>query len=85
MSDPTDLVLHALDQKAVDFKNTFDELIQDKLVDAIDARKQDIAKNLFNKEVEVEDEEEVPLEDDGEEVEHDQEELESDTEEDQNG
>lgn len=64
-----DLLIHTLDQKPVDFQHTFDSLIQDRLHDAVQDKKIEIAKNLFN----------TPIQDD------DQEDLDNDTEEQDNG
>lgn len=43
-----DLILHSVEQKPVDFETAFNSLIKDRLVVAVDNRKQDIAKTLFN-------------------------------------
>jgi len=55
-----DLISLAYDQKPIDFQNTFDQLIKDKLVDAIDNKKIEMAKTMFggidNDEVELDNE-----------------------------
>jgi hypothetical protein len=44
----TDLLVHTLQQKPIDFQQTFDDLLRDRLQDAIQAKKMEIAKNIFN-------------------------------------
>ena len=79
MSDTSELIAHALDQKAVDFENAFSDILQSKLVDAIDVRKKEIAVNLFNNEPKE-------IEDDAVEIEPDTEVVQdTDTEEEQDG
>ena len=44
----TDLIVHTLQQKPIDFQQTFDELLRDKLQDVVQAKKMEIAKTIFN-------------------------------------
>lgn len=44
----SDLISLAYDQKPVDFQSTFDQLVKDRLADAIADRKLEIAKTVFN-------------------------------------
>lgn len=44
----TDLIVHTLQQKPIDFQQTFDDLLRDRLQDAVQAKKMEIAKNIFN-------------------------------------
>lgn len=44
----TDLIIHTLNRQPVEFTSTFDTLIKDRLEDAIQNKKIEIAKNLFN-------------------------------------
>lgn len=68
----SDLIMHSVEQKPIDFKDTFDTLLKDRLVSAIDAKRQEVAKNLFNP---------VSDEDDVEEYEDQEQDLESESEE----
>jgi len=61
-----DLLVHTLNQKPVDFQHTFDALIQNRLQDAVQDKKIEIAKNLFNN-PSHDDEQEEDLENDSEE------------------
>lgn len=49
MSDPRirDLIQHAVDDNAVEVKNTFDELMLDRIRDIIDQRKIEVAQNFI--------------------------------------
>ena len=67
----SDLIMHSIEQKPIDFKDTFDTLLKDRLVSAIDAKRQEVAKNLFNP---------VSDEDDVEEYEDQEQDLESESE-----
>ena len=49
----TDLISTALDQKPTEFADTFNSLVLDRLRDAVETRKQEIATSMFNH-VEVE-------------------------------
>jgi hypothetical protein len=57
MSDfkTSDIISFAIQQKPIEFENAFKALIHDKLVDAVDMKKQEIAKSLFNPQYEEED------------------------------
>lgn len=50
MSEVTvaDLIGNAADQSPEAFRATFDELMHDKVVAALDAKKQEVAANYFN-------------------------------------
>jgi len=52
MNDVTvhDLIAHAYDQKPIEFQSTFNNLIADRLVKAIDDRKVEVAQTMFNTE-----------------------------------
>ena len=75
----TDLIVHTLEQKPIDFQQTFDDLLRDRLQDTIQAKKMELAKNIFNnssyEEEDVDDEDEDVV---------DHEEQESDTEDEAN-
>ena len=43
-----DLIKYSVEQKPVDFEQAFGSLISDKLQAAVDARKLEIAQNMFN-------------------------------------
>ena len=44
----TDLIIHAADQKPSEFESTFGSLMRDRLVSAVENRKQEIAQAMFN-------------------------------------
>lgn len=46
--DVADLIIHAADQKPTEFESTFDSLLKDRMVAAIQNKKQDIAQSMFN-------------------------------------
>jgi hypothetical protein len=46
--DVTDLIIHAAEQKPSEFESTFDSLLKDRLVSAVENRKQEIAQSMFN-------------------------------------
>ena len=76
----TDLVNSALEQKPVDFQATFNNMLRDKISDAVAQRKLDLASTIALDEPEAEEE---PAEEDGEEVveyEDDEGEVDSDEE-----
>ena len=77
----TDLIVHTLEQKPIDFQQTFDDLLRDRLQDTIQAKKMELAKNIFNNS--SYEEEDVDDEDEDEDV-VDYEEQESDTEDEAN-
>ena len=43
-----DLVVFSADQKPLDFRNVFNDLIVDKIQAAVDNRKLEIAQSMFN-------------------------------------
>ena len=55
--DVTDLIIHAADEKPSEFESTFDSLLKDRLVSAVQNRKQEIAQSMFNRAVAGEPEE----------------------------
>lgn len=55
-----DLVISAIQQKPVEFEQAFSGLIVDRLQSAVEARKQEIAQNIFATDNAVEDEIEQP-------------------------
>lgn len=69
MSEVTvaDLIGNAADQSPEAFKQTFDQLMQDKIVAALDVRKQEVAASYFSSaEEELEDDQEETEDTDGE-------------------
>lgn len=56
---PSDIVKFAAAKDAVNISAAFDQLVGQKIVDAIEARKQTVASSMFGQEVEAEAEEEV--------------------------
>ena len=44
----TDLIVHTLEQKPIDFQQTFDDLLRNRLQDAVQAKKMELAKDVFN-------------------------------------
>ena len=63
----SDIISYALQQKPLEFENSFKSLVQDKLVDAIGSRKGEIAKTLFNLPLQDDDDEDFDVEQDTEE------------------
>jgi hypothetical protein len=47
--DIEDLMSNAIAQKPMEFESAFKSIITDRIADAIDAKKAEIAKTLFNK------------------------------------
>ena len=64
MPDVSDLVYHAAQQQPVDFESTFKDIMLNRLADAIDAKKVEVAQIMFNN-TEVEDTEELEDQEDG--------------------
>ena len=64
MPDVSDLVYHAAQQQPVDFESTFTDIMLNRLADAIDAKKVEVAQIMFNN-TEVEDTEELEDQEDG--------------------
>jgi hypothetical protein len=54
----SDLVISAIDQKPIDFENAFETLIVDRIRNAIENRKIEVAKQMYGYTPEVEQEEE---------------------------
>ena len=46
--DVTDLIIHAADQRPSEFEATFDSLLKDRLIAAVENRKQEVAQAMFN-------------------------------------
>jgi hypothetical protein len=44
---PVDLIQHAYEQKPIEFRQTFDALINDKLIQAIGNKKIEVAQTMF--------------------------------------
>lgn len=68
MNDVEDLVTNAIEQKPLDFSNAFQDILLNKIQDAVDNKKIEIADKIFNDEEpdeneEVEDEEQEEPED----------------------
>lgn len=59
------LVINALEQKPLDFENTFNDLILDKIQNAVQERKIAIAKQMYNYD-DLDTEEELELDDEAE-------------------
>lgn len=80
----SDLLIHGIEQKPVDFADAFNVLIKDRLADAIANKKIEIAKTIFNPPVEDEniDSEET---NDETEMEFNDEEVEQEVEDETNG
>jgi hypothetical protein len=55
---PTDIVNFAMNKDAVNISNAFDQMINQRVYDAIQARKIEVAKSMFGQEDTIEDEEE---------------------------
>ena len=52
----TDLIRFSSEQKPIEFGNTFNSLIANRIETAIDAKKIEVAKGMFNPSLEVDDE-----------------------------
>jgi len=74
-----DMIHHAVDEKPLDFQDKFNSMLVDRIADAINNKKIEVAQSMFSSETESESEEEVSTEDSTDE--DSTEELESDTEE----
>lgn len=90
MSDETELntsnlLMHSIEQKPLDFADVFDQLVKDRLADAIADKKIEIAQTIFNPPVEIEDDEEEYFDDETEMESDDEEEVEQEIEDDTNG
>lgn len=48
-----DLISNALEQKPIEFEQTFNSLALDRIRTAIDSRKQEIGASMFNNNIEV--------------------------------
>jgi hypothetical protein len=48
VTKPSDLILHSLEQKPIEFGDSFNTLIKDRLEAAIENKKMELAKTLFN-------------------------------------
>ena len=46
--DVRDLIIHAAEQRPSEFEATFDSLLKDRLVSAVENRKQEVAQAMFN-------------------------------------
>lgn len=57
-----DLILHAVEQKPLEFNDTFAGLMIDRIRDAVEAKKVSIAKTFFNYDGETQKQETVPEE-----------------------
>lgn len=47
MADINDLLKASIDKNPVEFSNTFDSIVQDRIVNAVAERKQEIAQSLY--------------------------------------
>lgn len=73
----SDLILHSVEQKPVDFNDTFNALLKDRLAAAVEVKREQVAKTLFNPvDNETEDDEEVDNDSDS----YDEQEIESEEE-----
>ena len=61
MSEVTiaDLIGNAADQSPEAFRQTFDQLMHDRVVDALDVRKQEVAAKYFNQSADEEEQDET--------------------------
>lgn len=50
----SDLIMHAAEGKALDFQNTFESILKDKLQTAVESKKFSIADSLFGESVPIE-------------------------------
>ena len=66
-----DLIDFAIDKKPVEFQQTFNDIVTDRLAQAIDDRKVDIATHMFNEPEDVEPKEVDDTPEEEEEVEDD--------------
>jgi len=48
-----DLVKYSYEQKPVDFEQAFNSLLSNKIADAVDVKKLEVAQNMFNTEEEI--------------------------------
>lgn len=62
--DLTDLVVSAIEQKPLDFENAFNDIIVDKLRDAIESKKIAIAQQMYGYEAEDPEYEDAEIEQD---------------------
>lgn len=69
----TDLISQALEQKPVEFETTFSSLLKDRLRDAVELKKQEVASSMFNKVQDEEPEDDVEEPEENEEEETDDE------------
>lgn len=58
MTKPSDLILYSLEQKPIEFGDAFNTLIKDRLEVAVNNKKLELAKTLFDEPVEDEEENE---------------------------
>ena len=54
--DLTDLVVSAIEQKPLDFETAFNDIIVDRIRDAVEAKKVEVAKQMYGYEPEAEQE-----------------------------
>lgn len=54
--DISDLIVSAIEQKPLDFENAFNDLVVDKIRDAVEQKKIDIAQQMYGYEPEEEEE-----------------------------
>ena len=66
MPTPADLLALALDKNPVDFASAFDEIIREKTVDAIEAKKTEIAQSIYGDDSSDLDDDDVDVDTDGE-------------------
>ena len=53
--DLTDLVVSAIEQKPLDFETAFNDIIVDRIRDAVEAKKVEVAKQMYGYEAEPDD------------------------------
>lgn len=84
MTKPSDLILYSLAQKPIEFGDTFNTLIKDRLEVAINNKKLELSKTLFDEPVEneedSEDQTEYEVSDENEESEENEEQQETELE-----
>lgn len=54
--DVSDLIVSAIEQKPLDFENAFNDLVVDKIRDAVEQKKIDIAQQMYGYDPEEEEE-----------------------------
>lgn len=64
MADITDLLGNAIDKNPIDFADAFNQIMQQKQVDALEAKKIELAQSMYSAPDEVEDEDDFDFTED---------------------